>query len=139
LTAAEEQAMRDELTPRSEPNVTPFLDILLVLLVAWMVVVLIAIGPTMYVHTPPRCALMLTCDSDARPAMLRVRPGGRFVLNGEFVPAERLGQRLAELYATHPGTPLFVDGDGRLPYERIIEALDVAAGAGGKIIGIAPR
>jgi biopolymer transport protein ExbD len=61
------------------------------------------------------------------------------VLNGELVPAELLGQRLGELYTIHPGTQLFVDGDGRLPYERIVEAMDVAAGAGAKIIGIAPR
>ena len=131
--------MRDDLTPRSEPNVTPFLDILLVLLVAWMVVVLKAIWPTMYVQTPPRCAITLTCESDARPAVLHVGPAGRFVLNGEPVPAELLGQRLGELYTIHPGTQLFVDGDGRLPYERVIEAMDVAAGAGARIIGIAPR
>ena len=131
--------MYDNLTPRSEPNVTPFLDILLVLLVAWMVVVLKAIWPTMYVQTPPRCAITLSCGSDARPALLHVGPGGRFVLNGELVPAERLGERLGELYLARPGTALFVDGDGTLPYERVMDALDVASGAGAKTIGIVPR
>jgi biopolymer transport protein ExbD len=131
--------MREDLTPRSEPNVTPFLDILLVLLVAWMVVVLKAIWPTMYVQTPPRCAITSSCSSDSRPVLLQVGPTGRFVLDGEEVPAEELGQRLGELYMAHPGTPLFVDAEGSLPYERVIEAMDVAAGAGAKTIGIVPR
>jgi len=52
------------------------------------------------------------------------------------VALQDLQARLTELYRDRTDKTLFVDGDGRLPYGRIVEAIDMAKGAGVVRVGV---
>jgi biopolymer transport protein ExbD len=61
---------------------------------------------------------------------------GRIAVNHQPVALEELQTRLAALYATRRDKTLYVMGDGRLAYGRILEAIDKAKGAGVERVGV---
>jgi len=67
---------------------------------------------------------------------MRASIDGRITINTQPVPLEGLQARLAALYRDRHDKTLFVRGDGRLPYGRIVEAIDAAKGAGVEKVGI---
>jgi len=68
--------------------------------------------------------------------VLEYAADGRITINRQPVPKEALQARLAALYRDRRDKTLFVMGDGRLPYGRIVEAIDAAKGAGVDKVGI---
>ena len=119
---------------RAEPNVTPMIDVLMVLLVIFMVIV-----PTSRraidvqlpdPHAPP---------SGAPAIVLEVGPGGALALNRQPVAEAALGARLRAVYAGRPDRVLTVRGDGRARYASVVAAVDSARGAGVRVIGLDPR
>jgi biopolymer transport protein ExbD len=61
---------------------------------------------------------------------------GRLAINHQPVALEDLHARLASLYATRRDKTLYLMGDGRLPYGRIVDAIDIAKGAGVDRVGV---
>ncbi len=113
--------VRSEIT--SEMNVTPMLDVLLVLLI---VVMLLAL-PVSHIdlQLPERGA-----PGSSELIVLEVRGGGAFAINGAPVESARLAQRLHEIYDHRPTRVLFVAGAPRVTYDAVVHAMDVAKGAG---------
>ena len=68
--------------------------------------------------------------------VLEYEADGRITINKQPVPLGDLQARLTTLYRDRRDKTLFVMGDGRLPYGRIVEAIDVAKGAGVDKVGI---
>ena len=121
-----------------EPNVTPMIDVLLVLLIIFMFLVAM--------NQPRRIDLQLPQPAPAPPTeraapsiVLEVRAGGSYAVNRTPVAREVLGSYLRALYADRPQKILFVQGDPRVRYQEVFEAMDVARGAGVRVIGIPPR
>jgi biopolymer transport protein ExbD len=112
-------------------NVTPMLDVMLVLLVIFMVV---ALGErrTIDAQLPLPCSG--SCEGDTR-IVLEVLPGPTYRLNQSPVPPSALAQRLEEVYAGRPDRTLQVAGHG-VSYQQVISAMDVARGAGVRVIGL---
>ena len=123
--------------PSPEPNVTPMIDVLLVLLIIFMFLVAL--------NQPRRIDLQLPeptgerSESAATSIVLEVGPGGSYAVNRAAVAREALGPHLRALYAGRPEKVLFVQGDPRVRYQEVFEAMDVARGAGVRVIGIPPR
>ena len=126
---------RSALQP--EPNVTPMIDVLLVLLIIFMFLVAM--------NQPRRIDLQLPDPRAERPSggapsiVLEVLPGGGYAVNHAPVAHEALGSYLRTLYAGRPDKILFVQGDPRVRYQDVFEAMDVARGAGVRVIGIPPK
>jgi biopolymer transport protein TolR len=71
--------------------------------------------------------------------VLEVLPGDKFLLNKEPIDKANLGKKLKETYDPRPEKIIFVKGDPKAKYSEVIFAMDVARGAGVKVIGVSPK
>jgi biopolymer transport protein ExbD len=122
--------------PQSEMNATPMLDVLLVLLVIFMLIAM-RVRHTIDAQLPVPCAGAACAGGP--PLVLEVLSGPAFRLNREPVPAAELARRLAAAYAGRPGKVLQVAGHPGATYQQVIAAMDVARGAGVRVIALPPR
>jgi biopolymer transport protein TolR len=121
----------------NEINMTPMIDVLLVLLIIFMVVQQgLQRGLSVQVPPPP----------DGRPVLaqsgnlvLELEPGGRYLLNRQPVARERLAQELGAVFAPRTRKVLFVRGAESLPYGEVIAAVDASRRAGVQVVGLVPR
>ena len=122
----------------NEINVTPMIDVLLVLLIIFMMVIPMsrkAIDLQLPDPTPD--------DTNQGPPpsqiVLEVLPGDVFKINSQPVAKNDLGKRLKEIYDPRPDKIIFVKGDPAVKYSDVIWAMDAARGAGVKVIGVPPK
>ncbi|MFL5463858.1 MAG: ExbD/TolR family protein [Gemmatimonadaceae bacterium] len=122
----------------NEINVTPMIDVLLVLLIIFMMVIPMsrkAIDLQLPDPTPQP-------DQQGPPPsqiVLEVLPGNTFKVNSQPVPKTDLARRLKEIYDPRPDKIIFVKGDPTVKYSDVIAAMDVARGAGVKVIATTPK
>lgn len=116
-----------------EMNVTPLIDVLLVLIIT--AIVLLAF----------EAKLMRNVPADKRPIgssqpaiVLELNASGGYAINGRRVPEVGLESRLRTLFAKRPGQVLFVRASGERPYQDVIHAIDVARTAGVGVVGYMP-
>jgi biopolymer transport protein TolR len=122
----------------NEINVTPMIDVLLVLLIIFMMVIPMsrkAIDLQLPDPTPDA--------SDAGPPpsqiVLEVLPGDVFKVNTQPVAKSELQKKLKEIYDPRPDKIIFIKGDPAVKYSDVIAAMDAARGAGVKIIATTPK
>jgi len=126
----------DHLT--NEINVTPMIDVLLVLLIIFMMVIPMsrkAIDLQLPDPTPDNT------NSGPPPSqiVLEVLPGNTFKINTQPVARAELGKKIKEIYDQRPDKIIFVKGDPAVKYQDVIEAMDVARGSGVKVIAATPK
>jgi TolR protein len=118
----------DEARPKSEINVTPLVDVMLVLLIVFMVA-----APMMMVGVPvqlPRSAAPRVAQS-APPVVVTVDRDRRVFLRQEEVAEADLAARLSALRASEPGeAPVYVRGDRSVPYGDVMRVMGRVSQAG---------
>ena len=112
------------------PNVTPMIDVLLVLLIVFMVLV-IRVHRTLDVQLPASAG-----EGGSSGIVLEVLPGSTFRINSEFVPGASLEPRLTAIYRDRPDKVIHVAGTPGVKYREVTAAVDVARSAGVKVVGI---
>ena len=122
----------------AEPNVTPMIDVLMVLLIIFMVIVPSS-RKALDVQVPDPNPQQAAPQTNTESIVLSVNKGGEFLINKEAVSRENLAARLKQIYDPRPDKVIFVKGDPRATYQDIIGAMDVARGAGVKVIGFTPK
>ena len=101
-------------------NVTPFVDVMLVLLIIFMVA-----APLMMVGVPvelPRTSAA-KLSQPRKPVIVSVSKDGKVFVGEEEAPAAELPSRLAALRSKDPGATVYVRGDRSIPYGRVMEVM----------------
>jgi biopolymer transport protein TolR len=117
----------------SEINVTPLVDVMLVLLIVFMVA-----APLMTVGVPidlPKTAAK-PLNSQVEPLSVSIRPDGSIFLMEEPMTMDQLAQKLLALYGIDPDKEIRVRGDLAASYGPIAEVLGAINSAGFKKIGL---
>ena len=122
----------------ADPNVTPMIDVLMVLLIIFMVIVPSS-RKAMDVQVPDPNPQPSEPQSKSESIVLTVNPGGQFLINKEAVNQANLASRLKQIYDPRPDKIIFIKGDPKARYQDVISAMDVARGAGVKVIGFTPK
>lgn len=113
----------------AEPNVTPMIDVLLVLLIIFMLIVPMA-RKAIDLQLPDPTPQNSPPPPSSDQIVLEVAADGSYKINTEAVAHDNLERRLHEIYDNRPDKVLFVKGDTAASYQTIMTAIDVARGSG---------
>jgi biopolymer transport protein TolR len=118
---------------RSEPNVVPMIDIMLVLLIIFMIVTpLIAAG---FKATLPKGKNLDPRPEGDNEVVLGIDQEGRYFLNGRSLPDGTLEDQLRSLYASRTEDKiLYFKADNQLKYSKVQEAVETARKAGVRVM-----
>ena len=120
----------------AEMNVTPFLDVLLVLIILFMYLCLNQqkVITAQLPDPSPRAMTDLT-----PPIVLEVQPNSTYAINTQPVAPGQLETRLRSIYAGRPTKTMMLRAGAGVRYQDVVTAMDIAKGAGVVAIGLDGR
>ncbi len=122
--------------PMSEINITPLIDVLLVLIIIFMVIV---------PHTPHGLGALIPQPNKnqkqnqavvERTIVVSVNAQRQVSINQTPVPLNQLQDRLVDIFKTRNDKVMFVSGDPSIPFAAVVPILDIAHGANVDKVGL---
>ncbi|TPW16076.1 MAG: tolR [Halothiobacillaceae bacterium] len=132
-------AQRQRKRPMADINVVPYIDVMLVLLVIFMITApLLTQGVNVDL---PDVDSQPVPQKDNDPLEVTVDKGGRYYLNVGGDPKEPLdgavvAQRVGAVLRQKPGTPVYVRGDAEVNYGAVVSVMSLLQKAGAPSVGL---
>jgi len=123
--------------PRDDINVTPLIDVVLVLLIIFMV-----LTPSMIKHLPaavPKKDEDMTPLPAETPIVVEYTSKRELTVNGEPIGSEALASRLTERLRGDRIKVVFFKAGDDVPYGEVVKLMDIARGVGAKTLGIVTK
>jgi biopolymer transport protein ExbD len=117
-------------------NVTPMIDVLLVLLIIFMVTQPMS-RRAFDVQVPPEQRQQQQQQQSSQ-IVLELRADGSYAINNQPYTLTQLGAVLQQIYDARPAKLLFIKAAPSRKYAEVVEAMDLARGAGVQVIGFTP-
>jgi biopolymer transport protein TolR len=124
----------------SEINVVPYIDVMLVLLIIFMITAPL-LSEGVKVDLPPANAKPIDLKSDETPVILSVNAAGPYFLNigtpqDQPISAEVVVARVTAVIKLNPGAHIFVRGDRKASYEQVLDGMVLLQAAGAPSVGL---
>jgi biopolymer transport protein TolR len=121
--------------PTAEINVTPMIDVMLVLLIIFMLIVPALMAG--FNAVPPEGVNLKTHPPEDEDQVLGIASDGQYYLNKAPIRNETLAERLKQIYdARTIDKILYVKADKNLEYAKVQDAIDIAAKNGVRVTGL---
>ena len=120
---------------KSDINITPLVDVVLVLLIIFMVITpLLQMGYD--VKVPPKINTPQNTPPPTDLMIVSLTPQNKIFLNKEEVNAQTLALRLTEILKNRANKTVFFSGDDAANYGEVIKVMDICRSSGAKSMGI---
>jgi biopolymer transport protein TolR len=117
-----------------EINVVPYIDVMLVLLVIFMITApLLSQGVKVEL---PQTAASPVDTKDRETLVVTINSKGEYFLDDRKITPAALRQRVAAILKLRPQTPVLVRGDRRVAYGDVVEAMSLLQAAGAPSVGL---
>lgn len=132
---------RNKRKPISDINVVPYIDVMLVLLIVFMVTAPMLVQGVQV--DLPQASTQPVPETDDDPIVVSVDKAGKYYVTlgdpdkqGEPLELAEIGDKLSKILRNKPKTPIMVKGDGAVDYASVVAAMAVLQGAGATSIGL---
>ncbi|TLS76238.1 protein TolR [Mariprofundus erugo] len=119
--------------PMGEINVTPLVDVMLVLLIIFMVTApLLTQGVNVDLPDSESPAM----QQNVEPLVVTIQADGQIYMQDHAIAIEQLAPRIEAMRQQKPGLPVFIRGDAKTPYGRVAEVMSLLETSGIRKVGL---
>ena len=125
----------DKKKTMSDINITPYIDILLVLLIIFMIITPIR-QLDLEVKVPQASTDTGPAEPDPNVIVVSISDTAQIAINGIDQTLGQLGNELQRIYSARSNKAMFISASSKLPYGDVVRVIDIAKGAGVGDIGL---